>query len=347
MLAATGAISTKAKAMYGQRITPQRYEELVRKKSVGEIAQVLKNETSYREILKDIHESSIHRGQLEHLLRQDLYQRLDRLIRYVDGKQKAYFLAALKEIEIDQILTRIRLILSQDFTHAMGDIPMNLNRYTKLNIEKLIMVKTYEELLEGVKGSDYYGLLQPFQTKDMAKFNYTACESALQRYYIDYVMKAIDKTYKGKTKKVLKQMWATRVELDNITKIYRYKKFFHVSDEQIRASLIECEGSIPKAKLQEMIAASDAQSLLRMLSDSPYHMRMDDQEYVYIEYYADQIKYHLAKRHMRYDNAAAIVYSAYHLLAQREIENLINIIEGVRYRVAPEEIRTMLIYEEE
>ena len=32
---------------------------------------------------------------------------------------------------------------------------------------------------------------------------------------------------------------------------------------------------------------------------------------------------------------------------EREIENLINIVEGVRYRVAPEEMMTMLIYDKE
>lgn len=345
MLSATGAISTKAKAMYGQRILPARYEELIRKKSVGEIAQVLKNETGFAQTLKDVHELTIHRGQLEHLLRQDLYQRLDRLVRYVDGKQRPYYLAALKEIEIDQILTRIRIILAQDFQHAMGDIPMNLNRYTKLNVRNLILVKTFEELLAGLKGTPYYELLAPYKTKDMSQFDYTACETALHRYYIQYVMDAIDSTFKGKTRKTLKQMWATRVELDNITRIYRYKKFFHVNENSLKDALIECTGSIPKVKLQEMISAPDASAFMKLLAESPYHLHMDDQEYVYIEYYADQIKYHLAKRHMRYDNAPAIVYSAYQLLAEREIENLINIIEGVRYRVTPEEIHTMLIYE--
>lgn len=347
MFASSGAISAKAKAMIGQRITKEQYEELIRKKNVGEIAQVLKNDTSYAQTLRDIHETSIHRGQLEHLLRQDLYGRLDKLVRYVDGKQKQYYLAALKEIEIDQILTRIRVIISQDFQHALGNIPMNLNRYTKLNIQQLMMVHTYEDLLEGLKGTPYAELLAPFQTKDMRTFHYTDCETALHRYYIQYVMDRIDHTFKGKTKKILKQMWSTRIELDNITKIYRYKKFFHASDQDIGSALIDCHGAIPKAKLKEMLAAPSAEAFLKQLACSPYHLHMDDQDYVYIEYYADQIKYHLAKRHMYYDHDPAIVYSAYQLLAEREIENLINIIEGVRYQVNPEEIKMMLIYDKE
>lgn len=347
MLSQSGAIGAKAKAMYGKRIRNTQYEELIRKKSVSEIAQVLKNDTGFANTLKDIHEASIHRGQLEHLLRQDMYRRLDKLVRYVDGKQRAYFLAALKEIELEQLLTRIRIILSRDFTYALGDVPMNLKHYTKLNLDQLIQAKTFTELLEGLKGSEYEVILAPFAIEDMTHFDYTGCEMALYQHYIAHVMKTIDNTFKGKTKRTLKAMWATRIELDNITRIYRFKKFFHGDEEMIRSSLMECEGCIPKAMLSEMIQASSGESFLRLLAASPYHLHMDDKEYVYIEYYADQIRYHLAKRHMHYDNQAAIVYSAYQLLAEREIENLINIIEGVRYQVPSDEMKTMLIYEKE
>lgn len=347
MLSSSGAISAKAKAMYGQRIKSAQYEELIRKKSVAEIAQVLKNETGFADTLRDVHEASIHRGQLEHLLRMDLYRRLDKLVRYVDGKQKAYYLAALKEFEIEQILMRIRLILSKDFEHALGDVPTVLNRYSKLDVARLANVQTYDALLSGLKGSPYAEILAPFACKDMHGFDYTGCETALQSYYMNYVMDTIDQTFHGKNRSILKQMWSTRIELDNITKIYRFKKFFHVSQNVIKASLMECQGSIPKAKLNEMLSCESAEAFLKLLAESPYHLHMDDKEYVYIEYYADQIKYHLAKRHMHYDSAAAIVYSAYQLMAEREIENLINIIEGVRYRVNPEEIMTMLIYDRE
>ena len=346
MLSSSGAISAKAKAMYGKRIKPAQYEELIRKRSVSEIAQVLKNETGFNDSLKDIHEMTIHRGQLEHLLRMDLYRRLDKLVRFVDGKQKAYYLAVLKEFEIEQILARIRMILSKDFTHSLSDFPTVLTRYTKLNVAQLAVVQSFEELMDGLKGSPYAELLKPYMNKSDV-FDYTGCESVLQNYYIHVVFSAIERSFRGKTQKILKQMWSTRIELDNITKIYRFKKFFHVNEDDIRASLTECEGSIPKAKLNEMVKCADGEALLKLLAQSPYLLHTDYKDFVYIEYYADQIKYHLAKRHLHYDNAPAIVYTAYQLSAEREIENLINIIEGVRYQVASEEIMTMLIYDRE
>lgn len=347
MLSAAGAIATKAKAMYGKRIRSAQYEELIRKKSMSEITSVLKNETAYAKVLRDVHENSVHRGQLEHLLRQDMYRRLDQLIRYADGKQKAYFLAAMKEIEVEQVLARLRMILAQDFDDALQDLPLPLQRYSKLNREAFMLARTLDELLAAVANTEYEKCLAPFCESDMSHFDYTGCESALYHHYIQHVLNTIQATFKRGTKRTLIQMWATRIELDNVTKIYRFKKFFPADEATIRSSLMECNGCIPKAKLSEMIQSESAEAFLKQLADSPYHLHLDDKEYVYIEYYADQIKYHLARRHMHYDSHAAIVYSAYQLMAEREIENLINIIEGVRYRVSSDEMRTMLIYDRE
>lgn len=344
MFNGANAISTKAKAMYGNRITKTMYEELVRKHSVSEIAGILKNETQFHETLKDIHEVSIHRGQLESLLRQDMYRRLDKMVRFVDRKHRDYYMMTMKQVEIDQLLARIRVIASGDFTSALAEVPLYLDPYTKINFAQLVNVRSYSELMEVVQGSGYERILRQYIPHSTEAFPYTACETALQREYMRYIFDTIEHSFKGNTQRSLKKMWATRVELDNVTKIYRYKKFFHAPENIITESLIDCEGTIPKAKLNEMLATGSAEEFMKVLAKSTYRIHSDEKEYVYIEYYADSIKYHLAKRYIHYETAPPLVFSAYQLLAAREVENLINIIEGVRYKVPYEEIEKMLIY---
>jgi V/A-type H+/Na+-transporting ATPase subunit C len=67
------ALTAKVHAMYGRRLTPQNYRELVRKQSVSEVAAYLKQQTAYSPLLRDINENFIHRGQLENILRRDLF----------------------------------------------------------------------------------------------------------------------------------------------------------------------------------------------------------------------------------------------------------------------------------
>ena len=47
---------------------------------------------------------------------------------------------------------------------------------------------------------------------------------------------------------------------------------------------------------------------------------------------------------MRFSTVAPLVYATYMSLHHIEIENIIHIIEGVRYHVAPESIEEVLIY---
>lgn len=341
---AAGAISAKAKAMYGNRITTSMYDELVRKRSVSEIAGILKNETLYHDTLKDVHENSVHRGQLESMLKQDMYKRLDKMVHFLDTKHREYYMVSMKQVEIEQILARVRVITSGDFDTALAEVPLYLDSVTKVNFARLMKVTTFKELLEVLEGTEYYDIFKMYVPKANESFAYTACETQLQRHYMKYVFEVIDRSFKGKTRKTLRNMWATRIELDNITKIYRFKKFFQSPDNVIRESLIECEGNIPKAKLEEMIVQNSAEDFMKILSASVYHIHTDEKDHVYIEYFADTIKYHMARRHMHYETAAPLVFSAYHLLAEREVENLTNIIEGVRYKVPFEEIEKMLIY---
>ena len=76
------AILTKIRAMYGNRLTPQDYTELLHKQTVGDVAAYLKNQTHYRDVLAQTQESQVHRGQLEHMIHMELFQQYQRILRF-------------------------------------------------------------------------------------------------------------------------------------------------------------------------------------------------------------------------------------------------------------------------
>ena len=87
---ASNAILAKARAMYGRRLTDNDYGQLIDCKSVPEVAAYLKSRTSYAHALTGLNENDIHRGQLEPVLRQDLYFDIFSLSRYAT-QNAAYF----------------------------------------------------------------------------------------------------------------------------------------------------------------------------------------------------------------------------------------------------------------
>ena len=122
------------------------------------------------------------------------------------------------------------------------------------------------------------------------------------------------------------------------------KKFYRASPEDIKDNLIHEYSRITKSQMDELIDLDDPNSILRYLEKSSLSKYTDNAEYVYVEYFADRIRYNLSKRYMYYASAVPKIYTSFLFLREIEIENLTNIIEGVRYNLPSSEILPMLIY---
>lgn len=346
MKKAAGVIVSKAKSMHGRQLTKEDYQELLHKKSVAEIAGYLKNETQYGVALKDIRENNIHRGQLENILRREIFHQTLKLYRYAEASHQEYYWLHMQQIEIDLILQRIRVLISQEYEDAIAELPVFLKAYTSFNLMKLGEAKSFDELLDVLKKTMYYEVLVAYRVAKgkEGEIAYTACETALTRRYYQHVFEVIDTVMKGKTKKEVKEFFSVDVELSNLTKIYRFKRYFKAREDEIRESLIPVYDHFSQNQVEELIAQQNMKEFLKKLASSFYHLKMDDSKHVYIEWYMDKIRYKLARKHVYYSQSAPLVFTSYLYLQQKELENIINIIEGIRYNVELEDIDRMLIY---
>ena len=339
------AIGAKARAMYGCRLKKEDYQELINKNSVSEVASYLKHETSYSEVLQDVRELNLHRNQLEQLLKKDLYIKCQRLSRYADPKTKKFYEFQVRTQELSLILSCIRSLNSNEFVDFLGEIPTYISMHTRFDFLSLMNVRTKKELLSVLKGTPYHKILQPILLTDSLKIDYLLCERVLRKYFYDELFKTIHFCFNGKTKKDLIDIFQSEIELHNICKIYRLKKYFNASSSFINDSLIPINSRMNSSFMNSLIHAKDDHEMMKILENSPYHYYVGEKDYVFIEYYENMIKYHLGQRYMRFSTNASIVFVTYYVLHSLEIENIINIVEGVRYNVPPEKIEEVLIYE--
>ena len=77
-----GAMVAKARAMFGERLGAGDYEALLQKKNIADIVAFLKTDKLFEHTLEGVNEKAVHRGQLEVLLRLNVYDRLRKLLRY-------------------------------------------------------------------------------------------------------------------------------------------------------------------------------------------------------------------------------------------------------------------------
>lgn len=347
MSMASGVIVAKAKSMHGNQLKKEQYNELLHKRNVAEIAGYLKHETQYADALKDVRENNIHRGQLENILRQDMFKKTMKLYRYADSSQKKYYQLHMQQIEIDLILSRIRVLISGEFEDAIAEFPIFLKAYTSFELLRLGNVHTYDELLDVVKKTMYYETLLPFRVGKGKEnsIDYTGIETSLHQQYYTHAFETIDKVLNGKSRKAVKDFYLLEVELSNITKMYRFKKYFNAREDVIRDSLVPVHYRLSSGQIEELIAQPNAEVFLKKLQGSSYQLGIEDYApHVFIEYFTERYLFEKARKNVYYSSDAPLVYASYLLLENRELENIINIIEGVRYSVQVEDIEKMLIY---
>jgi len=338
------AMAAKAKAMYGMHLKEADYHELLRKNSVQEIASYLKNETRFRNNLEGINESTVHRAFLEILVRQAYYLDFLQLIRYGDTSKSKFYRYGIISIEINQILITLRNLDEQDRSTQIAQLPMFANKMTGFDMQGLIKVASYEELLNYFRKTPYYDILKQFRPKSENDLDYAACEIALRKYYYKSIHELITDDFKGSEQKMLKELFDTRIELENLTAIYRLKKYYKSTPAKIKSLINPTFIHIPKKQLFDWIENKSAEELLDVYKTCYYRIEFEAKDYVYIEHAMDRVQFQINKRVLRFAQNPDISLVAYLSLLEIEIQNIIDIVEGVRYKVDHDRIAKLLIY---
>ena len=342
MALSSNALCAKAKAMYGGRLTHDIYLDLVRKQNLGDVVSYLKAQTSYGECLKDVNVRNAHRQQIEDCLNKEYFKRCGRLMKYADKSHLDFYMSEIISIEINMIMKKLYCLKANVKGAFNLSVPDYLAHKTSFNIYGLVNIDTFEDLVKYLEKTRYYKVLKDVDFH--LSYNLNEISIQLKKIYYENFVKIINHHFKGNVKKNLLDILYTSIELKNITKIYRFKEYFHESDELIKNSLFLQYSRLPKDMINQLCSAENSKEVLNILSKSRYHLYLDEKEYAYIVYYTENIKYNIAKKYMRFSNDAALVYMTYCILQQIEIDNLKHIIEGVRYHQEASKIEATLIY---
>jgi V/A-type H+-transporting ATPase subunit C len=341
---AGNAIIAKAKAMYAHRLKSEDYEELLKFNQISEIVGYFKKNDKYSNTLDEVFDHSLHRGQLEDLIRKSYFFNVSKIVKFASTSDRKFYELDMIKREIEIVLASMRAIISGDIKSSVRDLPLFFRQHSSFNIEEVTKALTFRDLLYNLKHTRYYDILQPFYHDDPMLIKYADIEHEMMAKYHVIVIERIKKYFKGKVKRQLMDIYQTKVEIDNIIKIYRLKRFYKADKDEIWKAMITENIRMSKSILEELINLEDPNDVLLTIEKSQYADFIDEDDYVYIEYQAERIKYHLAKRHMYFSSVPAIVYTAFIFLNEIEQANIFNIIEGIRYDINKADIKRMLIY---
>lgn len=337
------AIETKIKAMYGKRLKKADFDEMLRRRTVGEIAGYLKNETHYGDALANIQESSIHRGQLESMLQHSLYKDVMRLKKYAKLRHGLFDCYQIS-LEIQQLIRLLGCLEAGRARDYLLDMPGWLLGRLSIDLSKLSYSKDETGLLNALKGTRYEKLFARLMEENGGKLpSTTLCATQLERFYYQQLFLVIGREYKGAEAEELRQMVRLQIEGYNVAAVYRLKMFFDAAPGQIDAFLLNGFGAMSRRRQQRLIKAQDAGDFIAFVRDTKRGRKLGREAFDFIEYANRAMAAQDNRKRLAFTVSPAAAFLAFLSLRQLELRNLVNTIEGVRYQLPPEEIRSLLI----
>ncbi len=341
------AIIAKIRSIYGKQVSNNQLRELANCKNVETIASYLKNNTCYKNILQNIDENTIHRGQLENLLKQQNFNNYEKIYRYANDKKDVVFKIIIREFELLEILRIIVLLKANNPNKYIIGLPGYLISKCEINLLALARVENFENLLTVLRNTKYFKVLKKFTPTNNNKIDYAACEHALYEQFFKNTFELADERMARFEKLEFKKLITLQIDYLNICSIYREKVLFNSNDEKIKRRIFPFHRILNNEKIKNLIDSKndeEFESKLKQIFKNPNNLNeMLQNKNHHIESYFAKLNHKICKQFLHLSSNVSIVFYAFHELAKIEISNLIYAIEGVRYGVSAKEIEKLFI----
>ncbi len=337
------AILAKVRTMYSRSLSVNKYNEMMKKTSVTEVAVYLRDNTPYGEFLQNINLNDIHREQLLELLQNAKFTTFQKLARFSFSKNDDGFYSYLYRLEeAKSLLKHIRYVCSG--SQELYDFSYNklLMEHSSFDYNKLLSIKTYDGITEFMHGTIYESILIKNRRQDAREIDTVKIETEIFNTMYAKLGKNIRKEFSHKESQGVIDMFIALNDMQSIVKAYRLKKFFNANNEYIESV---CYPHTKKSQriVKEIANTKDNEKLEIILKDwepvKNFGLNKD-----YIEDCVVREKARLCNKNIHFSVYPSLTLLCYILHLDIELENIANIVEGIRYGISEGEIKDLLIY---
>jgi len=335
-------VNTKARALFSKLLTQSDYGELLGKSSVREVAAYLKKHAGYGAFLSEINENTIHRAELEQELKASLYVDFIKLNRFLGGAAKELLKAAFLRFEVEDLKMLFRIVYTGEGNEILKNSLIFLKTYSKLNFEKLSASKDISGVIEALRGSEYYKVLSPFLNVSNRQSLFDI-EVSLDLHYFMKILMLKEKLLSGADRKSVIKTFGTEIDINNILMIYRCKRFFNMGKELTFKYVIPYWHRLTKDQLVGLSESNDINEFKAKVSKTVYAGIFKPDEENLWEANSMHYMYRMYRSQLHQGSFNLGTVTAYLHLKEIDIRNIITLIEGIRYKLSKEEIRSYLI----
>lgn len=330
----SGVIS-KVKAMSKDLLSIDDFSKISELKTVSEFVNYLKIHEGYKEFFTNCNENTIHRSEVEQILRGAIYKDFSKIYKYSTSVNRYVFKPFIIKAEIAVLKHCLLRILSINTEFDIPDYKDFFVTHSSFDIEVLMNCKTINELTNNLEGTRYHKIFQKFSSGGGYKtlFDY---EMDLDIFYFKEIWSLKNKYMTGSSKRGYSKYLGKEIDLLNIISIYRSKKYYQVDNNTILSVIIPINYRISKDELHELIDASSIEEFLSKVQNTKYKK---DLEILDSQKSLDRLTRAIIEKTIKsnsdYDFMPIMKYL---YLKEKEIDRLTTALECIRYGLPSKEI---------
>ena len=315
----------KLKGMNAKNLNSKDFEELLKQNNIVSINSILKAKSYH---LKNLDDNS-SREEIENELDNILIDDIEKIEKYLSNKDKEILFNCVLDYEIKVFMDILKKIKYGKIEQNKID---NINKWTSKIFNKLqgiARVNNINEIKIYSKKTAFENIINIFlDTNNIEESNLFLLEMQLDKFYFENLFNNLNTESS-------KKLIGTKIDLENIIWIYRMKKYYNMPEEEIKKYIIE-------VCLNELIAIDDYKQIIETLKKTKYkeifETENENLEILIRKYMYNQYK--KTFRQAKYDISTVISYLG---MDKNQIENIINIVGGVEYKIDKQKIQEKII----
>lgn len=327
-------LTTKVRAMQKYLISEDAFQRMRQLHSVSEAVEFLRQYPPYEMILRDIPASQMHRAVIEEQLIVTEYEDFQHLYRFAGVRQKEFMRMYFEHFEIALLKRSLRYAMAGEAQEGrFAGVYQFFERYSHLNLKKLEQADSLEHFVEATRGSQYFEILKLlYEQGNRRLIDY---ESASDMRYFRNMWEKNSKVMDKADRKIIERTLGAKIDILNLSWIYRAKKYYEMTETEIFALLIPIRYKLKREEIQAMVSAPDLASLRQLLLRSHYGripervLEKNDAPKIWLQSLIEQT-YRSSYQKNPYSIACL---DTYFYLKEREIRRIITTIEEIRYGV--------------
>ena len=321
-------------------ITKAEELKIVDKTFINDYRYNLTREQAAR-IIKNANSQYMHRDDLETILGRFRVSELEDILHYFSGPYKSFLQTMLFEFEISDLILIIRRVAQNESMENIKNHFIHSENYSALSYDKLIASSNIADLIENLKNSFYYNKFKSLSNEDIVKREFHI-EMKLQMYLYSTLLKKSKKLNTDDMKEV-EEILGIKIDFANVQWIYRAKKYFNISSEEILIYCMPGGKRISYSRLKKLCYAKSTEEVKSLSNVFLRYNLFNSQDDSEVDINIDNYIYnYLNKKDMNKQSIGTAL--AYFYMNSIIVKDLITVTEGIKYKLPKDKLKKYLIY---